>query len=1370
MKKQNRLEKWLFTSLIIIMVSTVLWITCTQKSPIDATSSLEEEIPLLTDITAIPNQIALGGSQSEIRVKLVDQEGDPLANEIVTFTTNLGTVTDHDTTDANGWARTILTSGQQAGQATIHAAYGKLASVFTSVNIFSSFEAQMQIEVEEESLLANGLDATNITVTVLSDSAEPVSGAHVSFTTTWGTIQPWVTTNPDGQGTVTLTSLASTGDTTTTVTATYDDLQVAVAVTFKGVQLSVTANPIAILADGESISAITAVLKETTSQIALSDETVWFASDIGLIPNSISTDSRGVAQVTITSSTQIGTAHVRVTYGNAIKDSVAVEFQSVTEVSYPIADISVSPSVLLANGVDQTTISVTVLDNDQKPVPNDLIRFVTTAGILESATAYTDHDGIATTRLTARASVSDSVAQVMAYRGLDIPSEQKTILFKGIQFTLSASPSDILADGQSTSTVTAKLKETTSQVAISGARIEFGTNLGLIANQATTNAQGVATVTLTSAETIGLAQVVAIYGQTHSDTIYVTYSSESATTRSFSELNANPNIILANGIDQSTVLVRVMDSDKNPVSGVNVNFTLSNSFGQIVSQGVTDAYGYATSTFTSDTSTWDVETWIRVQLGTLQDSVKVTSEGIQLDLEVTPKQIIANGVSKSSIKAILKRSESKIAISSGMISFASDLGTIPSQATTSSEGVAQVYLTSGLTVGWAHVVVRYGSKFEVRDSVQFQASVPTYIEASATPPILPADGQSQSNISVRVSDANRNPVPNNTIVLFELLEQGTGNRGMIDDSRVPTIDGVASNKLTSATSPGVDSIVVHVENYGSVRDTVEVVYVVGEASTVLVTSNKDSLNADGIETATIQARVMDAQGNPIQNVTVNFSTTIGDVTPSALTNGLGIAQAQFSSGVVGIAIITASVGGSVSGSTTIRLIPGEPNSIVMTFDPREIGVINTGQNQTAIIEADVRDSKNNPVKDGTLVTFSIYAGPGGGEFLSSEEPIPTVGGIARVSISSGTISGNVRIQAEVVDEMMNVIIAKASELLIHAGPAYMADKTDYASTHLTVEADMLNIWRALGTTQLDIAVFDKYHNPVQENTAVYLTTSGGGVSTHTAYTNKDGRATVILTGANPQPTINSYYNGLLIQDPNDSNIILPAFVSYPSPIDSLLLPNFEAYPVGYLRLDYTPYTSYWQGQGYTIFDPIPFSLKGLVGKISNSEQSAVAGTPLECLENDGIARIIAYTEGQDANGDPIRAWDQTNVIYSGSVSYEDNSDVVFQGRTLLIGQSEVLTFSLMDDNGNPITSRSTISASVVPDDLPAALNWEVKETGDGFGQVFYDIKISNDNQEEDKDKKAGFAAIKIKWENQFDFGDATTPYQIFISDTTVIIP
>jgi hypothetical protein len=186
------------------------------------------------------------------------------------------------------------------------------------------------------------------------------------------------------------------------------------------------------------------------------------------------------------------------------------------------------------------------------------------------------------------------------------------------------------------------------------------------------------------------------------------------------------------------------------------------------------------------------------------------------------------------------------------------------------------------------------------------------------------------------------------------------------------------------------------------------------------------------------------------------------------------------------------------------------------------------------VEAQVRDANNNPVIDGTPVYFNILAGPNGGEHLSpppAEHPIPTVDGKARASISSGTISGNVRVEAR-VELPGDTIIAKASEILIHAGPPYMIDRDDPASTHLTIAAERLNIWRILGSTYVTIALFDKYHNPVQRGTAVYLTASGGGITTHTAYTDENGMAQVLLRAANPQPTISSYYYGELMHNPN----------------------------------------------------------------------------------------------------------------------------------------------------------------------------------------------------------------------------------------------
>jgi hypothetical protein len=113
-------------------------------------------------------------------------------------------------------------------------------------------------------------------------------------------------------------------------------------------------------------------------------------------------------------------------------------------------------------------------------------------------------------------------------------------------------------------------------------------------------------------------------------------------------------------------------------------------------------------------------------------------------------------------------------------------------------------------------------------AVNFQESIPTYLDVSATPPVLPADGQSKSTLKATVSDANRNPVPNGTLVMFELVS-GSGSL----ERQKTTSSGVATTQLTSGTTPSTVTVRIAV---GSLSKDIQVVYTVGEPFQVLVTS------------------------------------------------------------------------------------------------------------------------------------------------------------------------------------------------------------------------------------------------------------------------------------------------------------------------------------------------------------------------------------------------------------------------------------------------------------------------------------------------------------------------------------------------------
>ena len=149
------------------------------------------------------------------------------------------------------------------------------------------------------------------------------------------------------------------------------------------------------------------------------------------------------------------------------------------------------------------------------------------------------------------------------------------------------------------------------------------------------------------------------------------------------------------------------------------------------------------------------------------------------------------------------------------------------------------------------------------------------------------------------------------------------------------------------------------------------------------------------------------------------------------------------------------------------------------------------------------------------------------------------------------------------------------------------------------------------------------------------------------------------------------------------------------------------------------------------------------------------------VENDGVARIVAYTEGHDLLGNSVRAWDQISVVYSGIVGYADDTASSLANDTLHISEEHTMVFRLMDDNGNPIESNSVISASLT-NEVDATLSWTEINTGTGWGRSYYRLAITNSVDPADTDPKVGPTRIKITWNNGHQFGEAVTEYGVVI--------
>ncbi|NOZ56487.1 MAG: hypothetical protein GXO73_06830 [Calditrichaeota bacterium] len=751
-------------------------------------------------------------------------------------------------------------------------------------------------------------------------------------------------------------------------------------------------------------------------------------------------------------------------------------------------------------------------------------------------------------------------------------------------------------------------------------------------------------------------------------------------------LTAEPRSILADGVSVATLHIQLRGSDLQPRRGEPVS--LSTDHGELEPAYVfTDSSGEAAVELLSEASHQDLTATVVAQAVGLKDTVTVEFRGLLFEISANPTRLVANGTSESVVTAVVKETTSYVAVPDLTVVFATDLGTIPARVKTDASGTAAVKLRAGTQTGWATVVGTVGNALRDTVRIYLGESKPTYLTLQARPAVLQADGTSTSEITATVSDSSRNPVPDGTTVRFELLE----GKGRLD-SYQQTTGGVATTKLVSDTKPGLAVVRASV---GALSDTVTIRYVAGGPASISVVADSSSLPADGVTVTRVRAYVYDAAGNPVADGTVvTFEADLGHITERAQTQN-GVAQAQFSGSQTGVATIVAKAGG-VSGETTVVLRPGPPNSVLISCDPKSVGVKDSGRNQTLRITADVRDSRNNAVADGTYVRFEIVASPGGGETLSTTEPVPTVNGKAEVSFTSGIRSGAVRVRAVVTDSLGQPLTPEvsstATEFLIFAGPPYIEDVNDASTSHLTVGAKPVNVygWHVVNNTvQIVAVVGDKYNNPVPPGTAVYFTTTGGVISTYTGYTDEEGVATVTLHTGQPYPTVERYYNTFF--DPNLHTVI-------PGPV-----PDFD----------------------------------------------------LDGNENNGIARVLAVTEGVDANGNSARVWAVCNVVFSGDIT----TFTVTTDRTVLHpGESATISIVLHDINGNPIVPGSTISAKASAGEL----SWDTFRTDDP-GSDFYTVQLTNNLDPTDPNAKPTATPVTIKVESQNGNVQASTvPIQLLI--------
>jgi Bacterial Ig-like domain (group 1) len=305
--------------------------------------------------------------------------------------------------------------------------------------------------------------------------------------------------------------------------------------------------------------------------------------------------------------------------------------------------VSTSAATIPPDGSAPATITATVVNSSGTAVSGVTVTFGATAGTLSAPTGTTNASGVATTTLTASGVATGTSITVTATAGtvsgttvVGVGTSGKT----GVtSLTAMTSATSILSDGSTTAIITVLARDVNNNL-MSGVDVSFAaTSGGLAVTQATTDATGAATATLSTAgdSTLRTITVTATSGTLTATAQVQVVASSSASTTTVSSLvvTSSTAYILSDGSTTATISALARDAANNAVSGVPVTFSASSGALQVVT-GTTGATGAATATLTTGGDS-------TVRTITVTGTTATLSSTVQVNVQAPSVYTMGNG-------------------------------------------------------------------------------------------------------------------------------------------------------------------------------------------------------------------------------------------------------------------------------------------------------------------------------------------------------------------------------------------------------------------------------------------------------------------------------------------------------------------------------------------------------------------------------------------------------------------------------------------------------------------------------------------------------------------------------------------------------
>ncbi|MHC5306970.1 Ig-like domain-containing protein, partial [Bartonella sp. LJL80] len=523
------------------------------------------------------------------------------------------------------------------------------------------------------------------------------------------------------------------------------------------------------------------------------------------------TNSQGIAVIRLTSTTK-AVANIKVS-ANVLNDTNVVSAQLVSFVPdattaklvVELKDTSVTSKV--ANGTNAFDYVATVKDGNGNAMSGVVVNWSKAPdndATLSATTSTTDASGIATITLT---STTKAVADIAVTGKVTTPFTASDDATK-VSFVPDATTATLVVELKDTS-VTSKVANGTNAFdyvatvkdgngnAMSGVVVNWSkapdNDATLSATTSTTDASGIATITLTSTKKavadIAVTGKVSTPFTASDDATKVSFVPDATTATLVVELkDTSVTSKVANGTNAFDYVATVKDGNGNAMSGVVVNWSKSpdNDATLSATTSTTDASGIATITLTSTTkAVADIVVTGKVttpftdsddatKVSFVPDATTATLVVELKDTSVTSK--VANGTNAFDYVATVKDGNGN-AMSDITVNWSkapdNDATLSATTSTTDASGVATITLTS-TTKAVADVVVTgaVSTLFTASDDatkVSFVGDVSTAKIKSVTlvgaEKRAIANGRDSFEYTATIEDANGNPLTDSNVVI-----------------------------------------------------------------------------------------------------------------------------------------------------------------------------------------------------------------------------------------------------------------------------------------------------------------------------------------------------------------------------------------------------------------------------------------------------------------------------------------------------------------------------------------------------------------------------------------------------------------------------